>query len=138
MPDTFTVEQRSDIMRRVRSEQTSPELRLRLEFRKQHITGFRAHDDRLPGHPDFAFRSGQVAIFVDGCFWHGCPKCYRRPGSNRAYWDDKVARNIQRAGVVNRTLRDRGWTVLRLWEHELRDMPSVLRRVCRALDGRRG
>jgi DNA mismatch endonuclease (patch repair protein) len=69
--------------------------------------------------PDFVFRARRVAVFVDGCFWHGCPRHYRRPGSRRAFWDAKIARNQERDREVTRALRRAGWTVLRVWEHEL-------------------
>lgn len=58
-------------------------------------------------------------MFVDGCFWHGCPRCYARPKSNRKFWDTKIAANRARDRKVNRTLRRDGWNVLRIWEHEL-------------------
>lgn len=74
----------------------------------------------LPGKPDFAFPRQRVAIFVDGCFWHGCPDHYRRPKSRQDFWDAKVAANVNRDCLVNELLAARGWKVLRLWEHELR------------------
>ena len=93
------------------------ELKLAAMLRAAGITGWRRHQP-LPGRPDFIFRPARLAVFVDGCFWHGCPKCYRRPASNRKYWDAKVARNKCRDRLVNQTLRRSGWRVLRIWEHE--------------------
>jgi DNA mismatch endonuclease (patch repair protein) len=69
--------------------------------------------------PDFVFRRTQLAIFVDGCFWHGCPKHATKPANNRAFWKKKLAGNKIRDRVVNRTLRRAGWRVIRIWEHEL-------------------
>ncbi len=69
--------------------------------------------------PDFVFRREKVAVFVDGCFWHGCPEHFRRPTGNRKFWDAKIARNIERDVMVAKALRKAGWRVLRLWEHEL-------------------
>ena len=70
--------------------------------------------------PDFVFRERKVAVFVDGCFWHGCPKCYVRPRQNRKFWDAKFATNNERDRKVNKALKAAGWKVLRIWEHELR------------------
>ena len=69
--------------------------------------------------PDFVFPKRKVAVFVDGCFWHGCPKCYVRPKQNRKFWDAKREGNMARDRRQSRALRAAGWTVLRLWEHEL-------------------
>ena len=73
----------------------------------------------MVGKPDFVFARKRVVVFVDGCFWHGCPKCYRRPSSRCSYWDAKVAANKARDRRVTRTLRRMGWRVVRIWEHEL-------------------
>jgi DNA mismatch endonuclease, patch repair protein len=96
------------------------------------ISGWRRNQD-LVGKPDFVFRSSKLCVFVDGCFWHGCDRCYRRPSSNTKYWDAKVAGNIRRDRWVNRTLRRGGWTVLRIWEHELKTPVRIHRRIANAL-----
>jgi DNA mismatch endonuclease (patch repair protein) len=89
----------------------------------------------LFGKPDFAFRKERVAIFVDGCFWHCCPKHGKMPASNRAFWKEKLAGNRARDRLVNWTLRRRGWRVLRIWEHELKSHATrVVSRIRRALD----
>ena len=69
--------------------------------------------------PDFVFRKARVAVFVDGCFWHGCPKHCKLPVNNRAFWRRKLAVNRARDRLVTRSLRRLGWRVIRLWEHEL-------------------
>ena len=69
--------------------------------------------------PDFVFRQARLALFVDGCFWHGCPKHATKPKNNRAFWHRKLSMNKARDRLVNRTLRRGGWRVLRIWEHEL-------------------
>jgi DNA mismatch endonuclease (patch repair protein) len=69
--------------------------------------------------PDFVFRREKLAVFVHGCFWHGCPQHYRRPKGNRKFWDAKIARNMERDATVTKALRKAGWRVLHLWEHEL-------------------
>ena len=84
---------------------------------------------------DFVFRRERVAVFVDGCFWHGCPKHGTMPAGNRAFWKAKLARNTERDTLVTRSLRKAGWTVLRVWEHDLaaKHWPRVARRMARAL-----
>ena len=77
------------------------------------------------------FTRSKVAVFIDGCFWHGCPEHYQRPGSNREYWDPKVVRNRERDSDTDRRLRTAGWTVVRRWEHEpagdvARDIEAIL------------
>jgi DNA mismatch endonuclease, patch repair protein len=83
--------------------------------------------------PDFAFRRQRVAVFVDGCFWHGCPKHSTMPANNRAFWEKKLSGNQARDRVVSRTLRREGWRVVRVWEHELRKPALVLARIRRVL-----
>jgi DNA mismatch endonuclease (patch repair protein) len=103
-----------------RSRDTKPELRLRSVL---HGRGLRY---RVAARPipavrrtaDVVFTKARVAVFVDGCFWHGCPEHYRRPGSNVDYWDAKVLRNMTRDAEVDRVLVDAGWIVVRAWEHE--------------------
>ena len=99
-------------------------------FRRRHITGWRRHA-AIFGRPDFAFSRLRIAVFVDGCFWHGCPKCYQRPQWNRRFWEEKLRRNRARDRLVSKTLRAKGWKVLRIWEHELRDSYSAQRQLRR-------
>jgi DNA mismatch endonuclease (patch repair protein) len=129
MADVFTRGKRSAIMASIRGRgNRSTELALAGLFRRQHITGWRRHA-ALFGRPDFAFPRLRVAAFVDGCFWHGCPKCYRRPSSNRVFWAGKLVRNRARDRLVTRTLRSLGWEVLRIWEHELKQPERLLVRL---------
>jgi DNA mismatch endonuclease, patch repair protein len=124
MADLFSKEKRSRVMSAIRSTgNIATEVRAVALFRKSRIRGWRRHWPAV-GLPDFVFLKARVAIFVDGCFWHGCPKCYQRPKSNRRYWDTKLIRNRKRDHDVTRTLRARGWRVIRIWEHELRTRPS--------------
>lgn len=112
---------RSSIMRAVKSKGArSTERKLRAAIVAKGIKGWRMHADELPGKPDFIFLERKLAIFVDGCFWHGCPKCYRRPHSSQSYWDAKVAGNIARDKSRRAELRKSGWSVLRFWEHEVK------------------
>lgn len=113
------------------NKQTEQSL-LRL-FRRNKITGWRRHLPIL-GKPDFAFPKAKLVVFVDGCFWHGCPKCYRRPKTNRKFWDKKRTDNMARDKRVNRELRQRGWRVIRIWQHSLKKSPDAcLNRIRRAL-----
>lgn len=108
------------------------ELRLIEIFHEYGITGWRRNQPLL-GKPDFIFRRERVVVFVDGCFWHGCPKCYKRPSSNQKFWDTKFANNRKRDRLVSRELRREGWTVIRIWQHQLGNSARVAGRVSRAL-----
>lgn len=119
MSDVFTKEKRSDVMSRIKGQDNEgTELTLIGIFRNQHITGWR-RKQKIFGKPDFVFRKKRVCVFVDGCFWHGCPKCYQAPISNKLFWEKKLQKNITRDRLVNRELRKAGWRVFRIWEHEL-------------------
>ena len=141
MPDVFSVEKRSAVMARIRgSGNKDTELRMMALFRAHRITGWRRRTS-LFGKPDFVFRRERVAVFVDGCFWHGCPKPKHAPlPKNRAeWWAAKLARNRARDLLVTRTLRKAGWRVVRVWECDLakqKNWPRVARRVTRALEAR--
>jgi DNA mismatch endonuclease (patch repair protein) len=83
------------------------------------LKGWRRHLS-LPGKPDFAWKKQRIALFVDGCFWHGCPKCYRQPKSNISFWREKVERNVLRDRKNSRILRALGWTVIRVRECQIK------------------
>jgi DNA mismatch endonuclease (patch repair protein) len=87
-------------------------------FRQHGITGWR-RNQKVFGKPDFIFRQARLALFVDGCFWHGCGRHCKIPVGNRAFWEKKFAANKARDRRVNRELRKLGWRVLRVWEHDL-------------------
>jgi DNA mismatch endonuclease (patch repair protein) len=117
MADVFSKAKRSLVMSAIRSQgNRDTEVKLASIFKMSGIIGWRRNIP-LPGKPDFVFQRERLAIFVDGCFWHGCPLHGRNPDSNRAYWLPKLARNRARDLAVTRELRRRGWRVLRLWEH---------------------
>jgi DNA mismatch endonuclease (patch repair protein) len=119
MGDVFTVEKRSLVMSAIRSRgNETTEVRLARLLRENGIKGWRRHS-ALPGRPDFAFPSLRVAVFVDGCFWHGCPVHFRCPNARGDFWREKIGRNRARDRAVNRVLKLRGWTVVRVWEHAL-------------------
>lgn len=110
----------SAVMRGNRRVNTTPELQLRstlhrlgLRFRKDYLV--RVGHTRV--HVDIAFPSEHLVVFVDGCFWHVCPKHGNVPTSNPEYWEAKLARNVTRDRSNTRALRRHGWSVLRIWEH---------------------
>jgi DNA mismatch endonuclease (patch repair protein) len=122
-------------MARVKSRgNQSTELRFAALLKFQGITGWRRGSE-LPGRPDFVFPKLKLAVFVDGCFWHGCPFHATQPKQNAKFWREKIARNQARDRLVNRTLRKRGWRVLRIWEHEFKSVnrSRLLFRLKRAL-----
>lgn len=130
----LTSPERSRIMSAIRGRgNVTTEGRLTHILRTMRISGWRRHL-KLPGAPDFAFPASRVAVFVDGCFWHGCPRCYRAPRSNADFWREKIARNRVRDKRVARQLRYLGWSVLRIREHSLGNADSVAKRIRRALD----
>ena len=100
------------------TDNKNTELRLNQIFRTNSITGWR-RNSKLPGKPDFVFPKLKQAVFVDGCFWHGCPKHGTKPKTNASFWRKKIQRNQARDKEVNRLLRAKGWKVIRVWEHEL-------------------
>jgi DNA mismatch endonuclease, patch repair protein len=133
--DTFNKAERSRIMAAVRSRgNKATELLLVELFRAAGLKGWRRHAAIL-GRPDFVFAKERVAVFVDGCFWHGCAKHCRMPASNRKYWLAKIERNMLRDRATRKVLREKGWKVMRVWEHELKRGPdNTVRRISRALN----
>jgi DNA mismatch endonuclease (patch repair protein) len=167
MADIFSQKKRSEVMSRIRSRgNKATELVLAKMFRKHGITGWRRHvkiqvtsdgwqvarktrafvsssvnrHPSLAVRPDFVFRKPRTAVFVDGCFWHGCPMHGTQPKGNAAFWRKKISGNQARDRLVNRALRRANWKVLRIWEHTLRRATKnrkhearLLKRVRRAL-----
>lgn len=157
MSDVFTKAKRSQVMSKIRCRgNKATELALVRVFREHDITGWRRHlslslkisvpensatrtlkrrnGRRCKVHPDFVFTKLKLAIFVDGCFWHGCPVHGTQPKSNAAFWRKKLTANKSRDQRVTRLLRLKGWRVLRLWEHDLtrHRQASVLKRIKKA------
>lgn len=156
MADLFSRRKRSHIMSRVRGTRNErTEMRFVRLMREHGITGWRRHVMiRFPDkqgdvqkanggasrfrpwvRPDFVFREVRLAVFVDGCFWHGCPAHGVEPRSNRQFWAAKIARNRERDRKNDHALRAQGWTPLHFWEHSLsgRGLTQVARRLQRAL-----
>jgi DNA mismatch endonuclease, patch repair protein len=164
MPDVFTKQKRSEVMSRIRARgNKETEIALMKIFRRHKITGWRRQTllkfkiqkvelkMKKAGHakactpnkgsfaatirPDFIFPKQKLVVLVDGCFWHGCPKHSNLPVTNRAFWRKKLIGNRTRDRLVNRTLRQHGWRVIRIWQHDLKHEQRCLRRI---IGGKRG
>lgn len=132
--DNLSPEDRKKNMSRIRSRgNRTTERRFRSSLVGAGVSGFKMHPADLPGKPDFAFPDQKVAVFVDGCFWHGCPKCYIRPKSSQSYWDEKLRRNKARDVEVSAELERMGWTAIRIWEHSVKRPARARRAVVKAL-----
>lgn len=139
MADRLTPEQRRRCMQANRGADTGPEMALR---RALHAMGFRyTLRSKLPGRPDLVFPARRTVLFVDGCFWHGCPEHGVLPQNNRQLWQTKLAANVERDRRVDRQLKQLGWRVVRVWEHDIRrQLPKTASRVGKMLrrsDGRK-
>ena len=138
MADTRTPEKRRQIMAAVRQKDTDPELSLRRALHERGLRGWRCNYNRAPGRPDLAWPSLKVAVFVDGAFWHGHPSRHK-PGRSGKYWDEKIARNVARDRRVDTDLDASGWTVIRIWDFEIRhELEQAVARVEAALAARLG
>lgn len=129
--DNLSKSARSRVMASIKGKDTSPEMAVR---RLLWAGGkrYRVHNRGVPGIPDISSRRTKVAVFIDGCFWHGCKRCYKEPTSNVGFWRQKLTRNRERRKEVKRELRSRGWKVLEFWEHDvLRDPSAVVAAIVR-------
>ena len=105
-------------MSSIRGKNTKPEMQVR---RKVWSLGkrYRIHDRTVVGTPDISNKSKRVAIFIDGCFWHGCKRCYVEPKTNTQYWRNKIQRNRTRRQKVLQELKDENWNIFQVWEHQI-------------------
>lgn len=137
MADVFDPEQRSAVMRAVKSRDTAPEMKVR---RAAHALGLRFRLNRadLPGKPDLVFPAKRTALFVHGCFWHGhdCPRGARMPQNNRDYWQAKISRNMARDKASLAALKKLGWTPRVIWECQTRDEAALVRLITRQVGKR--
>jgi DNA mismatch endonuclease, patch repair protein len=115
---------RSQQMARIRGRDTKPERRLRSLLWAKGLR-YRLHFPGLPGRPDLVFPALKVTVFVDGCFWHGCPQHYVRPRSRETFWARKLRENVTRDCAQFQQLESLGWRVVRLWEHEVLATPET-------------
>ena len=119
MADIFTKKKRSEVMSHIRGRgNKKTELAMIRFFKENQISGWR-RNQKVYGRPDFVFWEKRIALFVDGCFWHGCPLHYIKPVNNSDFWQEKFVLNNQRDQLVDKELLKRNWTVIRVWEHEL-------------------
>lgn len=119
MSDIFSKDKRSEIMRAVKSHNNkSTEIKFITILRQHKITGWR-RNYKLFGKPDFTFPKYKIAVFIDGCFWHGHTCRNTNPKSNYEYWTDKIFKNKKRDKIVNKSLKLKKWSVIRIWECHL-------------------
>jgi DNA mismatch endonuclease (patch repair protein) len=122
MPDNLSPGDRQKTMRAVKSKGTKLERALFAMLAGMRLSGWRQNASDILGKPDAVFNARKTAIFVDGCFWHGCPICQRKlPQTNHEYWARKITRNVEHAQDCNQQLSAAGWAVVRIWEHEITD-----------------
>lgn len=130
MSDNLKPDDRKRTMQAVKSKGTRLEKRLSAMLSGMGISGWKKNVKNIAGKPDIAFLNQKIAIFVDGCFWHGCPYCRRKlPETNHEYWERKINRNVELAEFYNEQLRHEGWTVIRIWEHEIKDTATLKPRL---------
>jgi DNA mismatch endonuclease (patch repair protein) len=133
--DVFDKDARSEVMKKVRSKgNKSTELKLVALFHENNITGWR-RGYPVKGKPDFVFLKKKAAIFVDGCFWHGHDCRNTRPSANAEYWKKKREKNMKRDVEITMIFEKRGWTVLRIWECELKRaaLQDTLKKIIKAI-----
>jgi len=106
-------------MQNIRSTGTKPEERIMRELKRRKIY-FAPHAKKIKGTPDIVFRRKKIAVFIDSDFWHGHPKRFIMPKTNVDYWNNKIINNITRDNLVNRTLKQEGWKVIRIWESSIK------------------
>ncbi len=117
--DNLKKTQRSYCMSRIRSYNTKAEVLFRKLLWANEIRSYRLKS-KITGKPDLYFSKAQIAVFIDGCFWHHCLECYKRPKTNKKYWDKKIAGNVKRDEQINKKLIEQGIKVIRFWEHEIK------------------
>lgn len=127
----------SSRMSRTKSKNSrSTEKRLRALLVRSGFRGWKMHERNILGSPDFAFAASKIAVFVDGCYWHGCSKCGKLQGKLSRYWINKIQKNIVRDKYVSETLERSGWFVVRIWEHDLRGTKRGLSMIEQAVVSR--
>ena len=118
---TFTPEIRRKCMQANKRKDTKPELILRKHLRNAGLSGYRLQW-RIPGKPDICYPGKKIAIFVNGCFWHRCPKCHPpTPQTNMLFWEDKFTKNVERDRKTNELLKNEGWIVITIWECDIKN-----------------
>jgi DNA mismatch endonuclease (patch repair protein) len=129
---------RSKVMAGIKSRDTGLERQLRRALWASGVRGYRIAPKGIPGRPDVCFTARKIAIFVNGCFWHVCPKCYLRPTTNVAFWRSKASENKNRDKRVQKELKSIGFGVIVIWEHTIKEnLPRVIRFIKAQLRNRR-
>lgn len=141
MADNLSASDRSKAMRAVKARGTKPEKIVFSMLAGLGIRGWKKNAGSVKGKPDVVFPRERLAVFIDGCFWHGCPKCKKPlPQTNMHYWMQKIEKNVQRFRTISRLLRVEGWHVVRIWEHEFKTTTGrekAKATICDALERRR-
>lgn len=134
MTDVFTKSKRSEVMSKIRSKNTRPELVVRRALTKMGLK-YRLHNGRLPGKPDIIIPSMKTIIFINGCFWHQHSGCKRKamPKTNRDYWETKLQNNVNRQSRTVRALNKLGWKVHKIWECQTANEDRLTERLSRML-----
>jgi len=122
--DVLTKKQRSYCMSQIKNKDTKIELNFRKYIYKKNLRGYRIKN-KIIGKPDLYFPRKKIAVFIDGCFWHKCPKCYKKPKSNIKFWEKKIRENKKRDKAVNRAIKKSGMKLLRFWEHQVKKNPEA-------------
>ncbi|MBI5411983.1 very short patch repair endonuclease [Candidatus Peregrinibacteria bacterium] len=121
--DVHTKKQRSYNMSRIRNRDTKPEIMFRKFIWAKGIRGYRTNA-KLKGRPDLYFLAKKVAVFIDGCFWHQCPDCFKAPKTNKKFWREKIHQNINRDLKTDISLKKQGINPIRFWEHQVKKEPE--------------
>lgn len=128
MADNLTVKQRSQCMSRIHSKWTSPERKIHAYLKGDKIK-HKMHPS-LPGNPDILLVTSRTVVFLQGCFWHKCPKCYVEPKSRKSYWLPKLEKNVERDKRAVQSLKRAGYKVLIIWEHEIKsNFKKIIRKL---------
>lgn len=133
MVDNLSPETRRKAMQTIRSKGTKLENKISKELWHLGLR-FRRNATDLHGKPDISIKKRKVVIFIDSCFWHGCDIHYRIPETNQEYWFKKINRNRQRDAEITKYYQEKGWRILRIWEHEIKNDPNgIVDRIYRFL-----
>ena len=129
MVDVHTKQQRSFNMSRIKGKNTQPEIKLRKALFKNGCRGFRV-SSKITGKPDIVFTKKKIVVFIDGCYWHKCTKCFIKPKTKTKWWMKKINRNVTHDNEVDTQLKSYGWKVLRFWEHDInKSIDKVLNKM---------
>lgn len=132
--DNLTEEQRKKNMQNIRSKGTKPERIVEKKLKERGIY-FTTHQKKVFGKPDITFLRKKIAVFIDSDFWHKHPENFQMPKTNREYWEKKIQRNVERDTEVNKTLKEQGWNIIRVWASEIKKDPEeCVERIISALN----